>query len=228
MVQAARAPDRRSGGDSARTNVEAKVARLRAEGRLKEVASLVIESYGSEVLSFLELMLRDHTDSNDAFAQACEDLWKGLARFEGRAAMKTWFFTLARHAALRLRRSPHRQSPHLGELSDIAEIAERVRSRTKPYLSTNVKLGFAAIRDSLDDSDRMLLVLRVDRAMSWNDVARVMADEGDGESDDEVSRVAARLRKRFQSVKQTIRERARETGLIAGLADTGIDPDAKR
>jgi RNA polymerase sigma-70 factor (ECF subfamily) len=209
-------------------NVEAKVARLLADGRLKDVASLAIESYGSEVLSFLEMMLRDHTDSNDAFAQACEDLWKGLPRFEGRAAMKTWFFTLARHAALRLRRSSHRRPAPLGEISDIAEIAERVRSRTKPYLSTNVKLGFAAIRDSLDDSDRMLLVLRVDRGMSWNDVARVMANEGDADSDQEISRAAARLRKRFQSVKETIRERALATGLLASLADTSTDPDAKR
>src|SRR4029078_11462851 len=88
-------------------DIEAELARLRAEGQLKEVASLVIESYGPEVLNFLETMLRDHADSGDAFAQACEDLWKGLPRFEGRASMKTWFYTLARHAAPRLRRSAH-------------------------------------------------------------------------------------------------------------------------
>lgn len=222
---------REAGSDSwgvnvdAKANIEAKVAGLRADGRLKEIASLVIESYGTEVLNFLEMMLRDHTDSSDAFAQACEDLWKGLPRFEGRASMKTWFFTLARHAGLRLRRSSRRRS---APLSEISNIAERVRSRTRPYLNTEVKLGFAAIRDSLDDSDRMLLVLRVDRAMSWNDVARVMANEGDGDSDEDISRAAARLRKRFQSVKQNIRDRAISTGLIASLADTSCDLNAKR
>lgn len=194
-------------------DVEADVARLRAAGQLKEAATLAIESYGPEVLSFLEVMLRDHADSADAFAQACEDLWKGLPRFEGRAAMKTWFYTLARHAASRLRRTS--RPDRLAAVSEITGVAERVRSRTRPYLKTEVKAGFAAIRASLDETDRLLLVLRIDRAMSWNDVARVMADSGDDESDEAVARVAARLRKRFQTVKESIRERAVEVGLIA-------------
>lgn len=200
-------------------DVEAELSELRAQGRLKETASLAIESYGPEVLNFLETMLRDHADAGDAFAQACEDLWKGLPRFEGRSSLKTWFYTLARHAASRLRRSAHQR--RLTTLSEISDVAERVRSRTRPHLQTEVKTGLAAIRAALDDVDRMLLVLRVDRSMSWNDVARVMAPEEESESDAKLARVAARLRKRFQSVKETIRERAIANGLIAN-----IDPDA--
>jgi len=191
-------------------DVEAEIARLRAAGQLREVAVLAIESYGSEVLSFLEMMLRDRADSADAFSQACEDLWKSLPRFEGRAAMKTWFYTLARHAASRLRRAAH--SDRLATISEMSDVAERVRSRTRPHLKTEIKVGIAAIRATLDESDRMLLVLRVDRDMSWTDVARVMADD---DSEEEIARAAARLRKRFQSVKETIRERAVAAGLIA-------------
>lgn len=201
--------------------IEEQVARLRAQGQLKAAASLAIERYGPEVLSFLETMLRDHADASDAFAQACENLWKGLRRFEGRASMKTWFYTLARNAASRLRRSSrHRR---LARLSEISNVADRVRSRTRPHLQTEVKRGFASIRDSLEDGDRILLVLRVDRAMSWNEVARVMANDDDGDSDEDIARIAARLRKRFQSVKELIRERAVATGLIASL-----DPEAER
>lgn len=199
-------------------DVEVEVSRLRGEGRLKDLASLVIESYGSEVLSFLETMLRNHDDAGDAFAQACEDLWKGLARFEGRCSMKTWFYTLARHAASRMRRSS--QQRRLETLSEISDVAERVRSRTRPHLKTEIKVGFAAIRAALDEDDRLLLVLRVDRAMSWNDIARVMSAEV--ASDDELGRTAARLRKRFQSVKETIRRRAVASGLIAPS-----DPDTE-
>jgi RNA polymerase sigma-70 factor (ECF subfamily) len=201
-------------------DVEEEIGRLRAAGQLKDVATLAIEGYGPEVLSFLEMMLRDHADASDAFAQACEDLWKGLPRFEGRSSMKTWFYTLARHAASRLKRSTH-PGRHAA-LSEITDVAERVRSRTRPHLRTEIKHGFAAIRDALDDDDRMLLVLRVDRAMSWNDVARVMADESDSDSSESTARIAARLRKRFQSVKDTIRERAIAQGLIPD-----IGPDAE-
>lgn len=202
-------------------DVEAEIARLRAAGQLKEVATLAIESYGSEILSFLESMLRDHADAADAFAQACEDLWKGLPRFEGRSSMKTWFYTLARHATSRLRRSVH--AGRLAGLSEITDLAERVRSRTRPHMQTEVKVGFAAIRETLDEADRLLLMLRVDRAMSWNDVARVMASEEDDDSDGEIQRAAARLRKRFQSVKDQIRARAIATGLIQASDPDGSD-----
>jgi RNA polymerase sigma-70 factor, ECF subfamily len=201
-------------------DLELELTRRLASGQLKETASLAIESYGPEVLNFLEAMLRDHADSGDAFAQACEDLWRGLPRFERRSSLKTWFYTLARHAALRLRRSSrhHRQAA----LSEITDMAERIRSGTRPHLQTEVKTGLAAIRAALDEDDRMLLVLRVDRGMSWNDVARVMASDGDGDGDTQLGRVAARLRKRFQAVKQTIRERALASGLIPGDSDAAL------
>ena len=201
-------------------DVEPQIAALRAAGQLKEAATLAIEGYGPEVLSFLELMLRDRADSADAFSQACEDLWKSLPRFEGRASMKTWFYTLARHAALRLRGSS--PSGRLVALSEITDVAHRVRSQTRPHLRTEIKTRFAEIRATLDDVDRLLLVLRVDRAMSWNDVARVMAEEGDEDSDAELARVAERLRKRFQSVKDTIRERAIASGLFP---ETDLDSE---
>ena len=193
-------------------DVEAKLTELRAAQNWKDVANLAIESYGGEVLSFLETMLRDHADAGDAFAQACEDLWKALPRFEGRSSLKTWFYTLARHAASRQRRSA--RPGRLTSLSEISDVAERVRSRTRPHLKTELKTGFAAIRAELDEADRMLLLLRVDRNMSWNDVARVLANDDDGDSDDAVARVAARLRKRFQTVKETIRARAVAAGLV--------------
>jgi RNA polymerase sigma-70 factor (ECF subfamily) len=202
-------------------DVEAEFARLKAGGNLKEAATLVVEIYGPEVLGFLTSVLRDEADSRDAFAQACEDLWKGLPRFEGRAQAKTWFYALARHAASRLRRTPHRtrQVP----LSEVSEIAELVRSRTAPHLQSAVKVGVAAIREALNESDRALLILRVDRGMSWNDIARVMADD-EHEAEPALARAAARLRKRFQSVKETIRERARAAGLVKLGADKKRDP----
>jgi len=193
-------------------DIETEIARLRATGQLKEVATLAVESYGAEILSFLEIMLRHDADASDAFAQACEDLWRGLPRFEGRSSIKTWFYTLARHAALRMRRSPHQK--RLTAISEITDVAARVRTQTRPHHRTEVKVGFAAIRATLDEADRALLVLRVDRGMSWNDVARVMAEEDDSPANNDMARAAARLRKRFQSVKDVIRARAAASGLL--------------
>lgn len=201
-------------------DVEAELMRLRAEGKLNEVATLAVNTYGPDVLGFLAAILHDQADAGDAFAQACENLWRGLPRFEARSTVKTWFYTLARNAALRLRGSGthNRHVP----LSMVSELVEQVRSRTALHLRSQVKSKLSEIRDELDEADRALLVLRVDRAMSWNDIARVMGrsdggTEGDAEddvSDEELARASARLRQRFQTIKKTIRDRARESGLL--------------
>ena len=63
-------------------------------------------------------------------------------------------------------------------------------------------------------SERPLLVLRVDRDLSWNGarIAIVLGESGDG------AKASARLRKRFQLVKDKLRELARAEGLLGGDA----------
>jgi RNA polymerase sigma-70 factor (ECF subfamily) len=178
----------------------------------RAAATLAVEEYGPEVLGFLISFLHDENDATEAFSQTCADLWSGLPRFEGRSSFRTWFYVLARHAASRLRRSPQRRAGRNVPMSEVTDIAEAVRSRTMPHLLTAVKSRFAAIREALPEEDRALLVLRVDRNMSWNDIARVLHPD---ESAEELARASARLRKRFQLLKDEIRALAREVGLVS-------------
>lgn len=61
--------------------------------------------------------------------------------------------------------------------------------------------------------DRLLLVLRVDKGMSWNDVACVLhGGEGLGDAA-RATREAARLRQRFATVKRELLARAKAAGL---------------
>jgi RNA polymerase sigma-70 factor (ECF subfamily) len=193
-------------------DIEARLRELLKASDLRAAATVAIEGYGPEVLGFLVALLRDEEEAREAFSQACEDLWVGLARFEGRSSMRTWIYTLARHAAARLRRSPHRRRNVA--LSEVSDVVERVRTATAAYARTEAREGLAQIRDALDPDDRSLLVLRVDRKMGWNDIASIMAsDELDG-SDDAMSRVAARYRKRYQLLKDELRARARAAGIM--------------
>jgi len=191
---------------------EARIEGLLRSGDLPAAAAEAIEAYGAEVLGFLVTFLRHDDDASEVFSQACEDLWTGLARFQGRSSLRTWFYTLARHAAARFRRSPHRDRRRHLPLSKISDVAEAVRSRTLPHLRSEVKDRFAAIRDALEEDDRALLVLRVDRQMSWDDIARIHA--ADDDSDQALARVSAGLRKRFQLIKEEIRKRAQKAGLL--------------
>lgn len=190
-------------------DLEGEIRALRESGDLEAAATRAIEAYGAEVMGFLVSYMRDEDDAGDVFAQASEDLWKGLRGFDGRASLRTWFYTLARNAASRFRRSPHRRPGRHVPLSQAAAAADRIRSQTLPHLRTEVKDKFAEIREALDPEDRALLILRVDRQLEWTDVARVLdPDEPDP------ARAAARLRKRYERVKEDIRARAKAAGLL--------------
>lgn len=192
---------------------EERITALLRERDLQAAATVAIEHYGPEVLGFLITQLRDQDDASEAFSQACEDLWKGLAAFEQRCSFRTWFYVLARHAAGRTRRPAHRAPQRRIPLSAISEVAASVQSRTLPHLRSEAKDHLATIRDSLDEADRALLVLRVDRNLDWREVACVFA--GESATEEELARASARLRKRFQVVTENIRRRAHELGLLS-------------
>ena len=120
-----------------------------------------------------------------------------------------------RHAAARHTRTPQNQRKHKVPLSRIGEVAGAVRTRTLPHLRTEIKDQFAELRASLDPDDQALLILRVNRELSWKEIAVIM---GDAEPDDDAAlrSGAARLRQRFQGLKTRIRLRAKREGLLDG------------
>jgi RNA polymerase sigma-70 factor (ECF subfamily) len=192
---------------------EEQIRNLLQSGDLRAAAATTVATFGPEVLGFLGAVLREEEDANEVFSQACEDLWHGIGQFQAKSTIRAWFYSVARHAASRLHRSPHTRRQSNLPLSEAREVAERVRSQTEPHLLTATKDWFSEIRQTLPEDDRILLVLRIDREMSWNDIARVFSPDDD--SAENLGRLAARLRKRFQLVKEEIRTRAREAGLLA-------------
>jgi RNA polymerase sigma-70 factor, ECF subfamily len=195
-------------------DLEAAIQQLRLEGDLRGAATLAVEGFGPELYGFLVTLLCNDRDAGEAFSQTCEDMWTGLDRFEGRCSMRTWLYKLARHAAARLRRSPHHRAGRHVALSQVSDLAERVRTRTLSLLRTEKKDRLASIRDSLHEDDRALLVLRIDRGLSWSEIAYTFST--DDHSEETLRRVAARLRKRFQLLKEEIRTRIRDAGLSRG------------
>jgi len=192
--------------------VEARIRKAFDAKSTERALETAIEAYGQEVFGFLVSRLRDEDAAGDVFSQTCEDLWKSLPSFEWRCSMRTWMYKLARSASTRYERSPHHRAGRRMRLSQVSEIADRVRSRTVEHLRTVNKDRFAELRDELETDDQTLLTLRVDRGLSWNDVARVMSDEQ--LSEEEIERASARLRQRFKKVKDHLRDRAIATGLI--------------
>lgn len=186
----------------------------RDRGDSKEVVRLALEMYQVEIYSFLCARLGAESEAHEVFSQVSEDLWRGIDGFAWRCSLRTWLYTLARHAAVRFERSPANQGGRHRPLSGVTEPAAAAeRSRTRPYLRTEVKDRFAAIRSTLTPDEQTLLVLRVDRDLAWDDVARILHD--DAAADDEsIRRLASNLRQRFRQLRERLREKARAEGLL--------------
>jgi RNA polymerase sigma-70 factor (ECF subfamily) len=192
---------------------DTEIERLVGGRRVDEAATHLFERYGSEVYGFLVNLMGNETAAGDVFSQVVEDLWAGLPRFRFRSKVRTWIYVLARNAAVRYRRSPWNRPGRRSGDSRIDALLDVARSRTQPWQRTEIKDQFAALREALDPDDRVLLTLRIDRDLAWEEVARVMLD-GDDPDQATLARETDRLRKRFSLLKQELRERARAAGLL--------------
>jgi RNA polymerase sigma-70 factor (ECF subfamily) len=184
-------------------------------GDMASAASVAIGQLGPEILKYLGGILGDLDAADDAFSLFCERLWTSLARFEWRCSFRTWAYVVARRASVDILRVAGRRRHRHSPLSNahMESIAQGVRTTTLPLLKTEGKKALARLRDELPHEDRTLLVLRVDRRLAWEDLARVFLDM-ESPAEGELRRESARLRKRFQLLKARLRERARASGLL--------------
>lgn len=194
--------------------VSARAAADRADYRAATRA--LIEGYGKEILGFLAALLRGNVGfAEDVFSEFSEDVWKGLPKFEWRCSARAWCYRLARNAASRQARLPRNRPERalpLSSVPDLEDIVDKARSATQPYLVTEIKDRFQKLREQLPAADQALLILRVDRNLSWFDVAHALSDTG-GDSE-QMQKAEVALRQRFVEVKRRLRELANEAGLL--------------
>jgi RNA polymerase sigma-70 factor, ECF subfamily len=193
--------------------VEADVRALVEAGQAERAATAVIAELGGEVYGFLRACLGSESDADDVFAATCERMWRGLAKFRWQCSVRTWIYVIARNEVARFVRGARRRDGGRTSPSQLEQVAMAVRSETLSALRSQKLDKFRALRDELTPDDRMVLILRVDRDLPWDDVARTFMED-DGEPDPgELQRETTRLRKRFQLIKQRLATRAREEGL---------------
>ncbi|MBS2025790.1 MAG: hypothetical protein JST92_25600, partial [Deltaproteobacteria bacterium] len=87
-------------------------------------------------------------------------------------------------------------------------VADEVRASVRSSTSTSMSVSamhdlVARLRAELSPAEQTLLILRIDRELSWKEVASVMAAEGEDVD-------PAALRKRFERLRVRIAERVAE------------------
>jgi len=207
--------------EAARARLERLESQVRAHCDARDwdaACTAILRGYGPEVFGFLVAVHRNEAAANDAFSDLAEAIWRSLPNFAWQSSVRTWTYAIARNVSRTRKRDAarlDRRAPRAGD-SALEGVAAKVRTETLAILRTETKTRLQALRDALPEADRMLLVLRIDRGLSWNDLARVLHEGAeDAQLDDAaLTREAARLRKRFQLVKDRLREMAKKEGLL--------------
>jgi RNA polymerase sigma-70 factor, ECF subfamily len=194
-------------------------------GRLDVAATATLTAYGHEIRSFIGARLPGRSDADEAYSMFVEDLWSGLAGFSWRCSMRTWAYLLARNATTRFSSNPQRRSMRNLPLSwpgALSELVEQVRNETRAYQKTDVKDRFRALREQLAPEDQMLLTLRVDRQMSYRDLAIMQSGTPDWD-EAAIERESVRLRQVMARVRRDLRRLGESEGLLKARPRGGAD-----
>lgn len=202
---------------AAHVALEGELRALLERGATNEAATLALRRSGPELLRFLVHAHGNESTGAEVFSLLAEDVWRGLPAFRWECSFRTWTYALARRASARYRRSEraHGRAIPLSELGALSELIDEVRTRTLSRLRDENSAAIDTLKGELDVDERMLLSLRVERELSWAEIAEVLAEEGQAAD----PAAQARLRKRFQLLKERLKRRGRELGLVANRDD---------
>ncbi len=193
---------------AAREELDAALRGQCEAGDLDGAMTAAVEALGPELFGFLLGLTRDHDRASDVFGATCERMWRGLPAFRWDCPFPVWAYTIARHEFLRSTRTTARERKQvaLSQVPSLQAAVDRVRTNTPLHQRSEVKQVLAKVRDGLDPDDHMLLGLRLDRKMAWNDIARILGT-GDPAT---LTKEAAALRQRFARLKDRLRALVRD------------------
>jgi len=185
------------------TRVDAELGPLLGAERFMEATTLVLRTLGPEILGFLSAVL-GNVDGDEVFAAFSESLWRSLAAYRSKCGIRTWAYMLARQQIARHRKGARQQPPQI-RISELADVLQEVR---RTYTTRRATL--TRLRNELGIEDRELLILRIDRELSFDEIALLFVEDPSTADEPALRREAARLRKRFQLIKDQLLTRVRE------------------
>jgi len=192
--------------DEPSREVEARVVEAVARGDHEAGATAIIQGYGRQVHRYLRGVIRDDEEADDAFALFAENVWKGLATWEGRSSARAWAYRVAWNAATRHFRDPWNRRRKKLPSSVASRLAAAVMTSSRRSLDRQ-QGDLELLRGLLTPEEQSMLALRIDQDLSWGEVAVAL-----GVPDDAAG--CAALRKRFERLKEKLASTARKHGLI--------------
>jgi RNA polymerase sigma-70 factor (ECF subfamily) len=196
---------------------EARFRQLYDTDDIAGLATEFVKLHGADIMGFIAGRMGRSADVSEVFSMFAEEFWKDLPRFRWECTLRGFAYILARNAVVRFSTASRRESKrrlNINEAGEYARTVEHMRTATPDYMKSEIKSRMQEIRRQLSDIDQQLLVLKVDKKLSWKELAVVLGEAKPGSADELIDREAARLRKRMQLIKDRLRRLAEAEGLI--------------
>jgi RNA polymerase sigma-70 factor (ECF subfamily) len=160
-------------------------------------ATLLINHFGPRIHGYLRAVLRDEDLADDVFQAWAENAWKGLPSRRPEANLKAWTYRVAWNAATRTFRDGYQRRRERFATSMASRLAESIALASRAASMARKQDRLERLRAELSPEEQSLLTLKLDRGLSWEEVAEVMAEEGAAPNE-------TALRKRFQRLRERL------------------------
>jgi len=182
-------------------SLEERIAAALSRGDVDGATTEALRGHGPDLLRCARALCRSQDDARDVFAEVALRLWKALRTFRPETTVRALGYRLVRHAAADFYADGFRRRRATLSSGLVSRLAQSIHTSSKVSLERKAGL-YADILAQLTQEEKSLLFLKVDRRLSWDEVADALADDGRS-----VNPVA--LRKRFERLKEKIARRAR-------------------
>ena len=175
-------------------------------GEQREAASAALHALGPPVLGYLEAIVKDPDAARDVFQVFAEEMWRALPGWRGEGSLRAWCYRIAWRAHARFRREAWQKRRERLRTTMASRIAASIASN-ESRLPGGREDRLARLRATLTPEEQTLLILRLDRELSWSEVAEVLSHDADPVD-------PPALRKRFERLRDKLARLAKEQGLV--------------
>ncbi len=180
-------------------------------GELEYAAELAFQLYGDEMMGWLVRRCGSRQAAAEMYSELCLYVWRYFPGFQWDCSLRTWMYAVGRKVCYLDGPRPHDPLSQLPE--GLSRLVTRGQGRISTYKLEAVEDAYHALcRAVLTEEEQDILTWRIYGALSWREIARVLAPESTP-TDEALRKRAAGLRKRFERIKRKLRAAAEDQGL---------------
>ena len=181
---------------------EGEIRGLCLQKNYREASEKALFEYGAEILGWLVSVVPTQQIAEDICQNFCVAFWQALPGFEWKSSLRVWAYSLARYTRNRYYRDKHRKHQPESLSQFESELSVGLSTMLSRLYQGQRLSQLAQLRRQLAEDEQTLLILRVDRELSFREIGEVMDCE------------EATARKNFQYAKNKLTNMAKEAKLI--------------